>query len=112
LEPLKCLKSFGLRGVWGVDRVEGLEGLKNLIHFTWWNRTDDSCKRGEKVHTHVGQFPASLLVLGILDFEVFLEPDVLVRCTKLYKVILNGIRADNLDLSHCSSLQSVELVSV
>jgi hypothetical protein len=110
LELLKCLKSFSLRYVRGLDRVEGLEGLKNLTYFIWDNRMDDAFRRGVKARTQMGRFPASLMVLQILDFEVIFRQDLLARCTKLRTLKLLRIQADTLDVSNCASLQTLLLV--
>jgi hypothetical protein len=112
LELLKCLRSFSLGGVLGLDRVEGLEGLKNLTYFKWWNRTDGGFKRGEKARTQMGRFPASLMVLEISDSDVLFGPDVLARCTKLRALKLWWVQAGTLDVSNCSSLQTLEVRSV
>jgi hypothetical protein len=109
LEPLKCLRSFNLHRVEGLDGVEGLEGLKNLTYFKWENLSSGRFKEGGKAQTHVGRFPASLMVLEILDSEVLFGPDVLARCTKLRRLKLNGVQAGTLDVSNCSSLQTLEL---
>jgi hypothetical protein len=109
LELLKCLKSFSLHRVGGLDRVEGLEGLKNLTYFTWHNWDSPSFKGGEKAQTQMGRFPALLLVLEILDPEVLFGPDVLARCTKLRALKVRRVQAGTLDVSHCSSLQTLEV---
>jgi hypothetical protein len=112
LELLKCLKSFSLRGVWGLARVEGLEGLKNLTYFKWENSSSGRCKEGEELWTQMGRFPASLMVLEIDGSEVLFGPDVLARCPKLRTLKLFVVQAGTLDVSHCSSLRTLELQSV
>ena len=107
LEGLKCLRSLVFCGVDRLDVVEGLEGLRNLIYFKWYNWTS-----GRGFGTSIsGQLPASLQVL-VMEVYVWLEPNVLVRCGKLCKLELSEIRAEELDLSCCSSLQSVKIKSV
>ena len=67
---------------------------------------------GVDCHTSiVGQLPASLQVLEV-EVGVSLEPDVLGRCSNLCKLNLCFIRAVELDLSSCSSLQSVQFIPV
>jgi hypothetical protein len=108
LEPLKCLRSFSLHGCWVLDRVEGLEGLKNLTYFRWDNVMYDD-DFFERTRTQMGRFPASLMVLEIGDTEVLFGPDVLARCTKLRRLKLSSVQAGTLDVSNCSSLQTLEL---
>jgi hypothetical protein len=105
LEPLKCLRSFSFHYAEGLDKVEGLEGLKNLTYFTWMGRRSDGNRQ-----TQMGPFPASLMVLEINDSEVLFGPDVLARCTKLRRLELRSVEVVTLDLSNCSSLQTLELV--
>ena len=105
LEGLKCLRSLYFYDVQGLDRVEGLERLRNLTFFTWHNRGLDIAECDTSI---LGQLPASLQVFDV-EVGVFLEPDVLVRCSNLCKVELRSIRVVELDLSSCSSLQSVTL---
>jgi hypothetical protein len=112
LEPLKCLRSFNLHRVEGLDGVEGLEGLKNLTYFKWENLSSGRFKEGGKAQTHVGRFPASLMVLEILDSEVLFGPDVLARCTKLRTLKFFEVQAGTLDVSNCSSLQTLQLEDV
>jgi hypothetical protein len=100
LKGLKCLRSLSLDDIWGLRRVEGLEGLKNLSYFYWCNPRRSA---GSDM-----QFPASLRVLHILG-RIWLGPDALARCKNLRKLRLQWIRADNLDLSNCLSLQSLTL---
>lgn len=102
LKGLKCLKSLFLSGIDGLDRIEGLEGLKNLSLFYWFHSR--RCVGGDM------EFPASLTVLKI-RVDVWLSPNVVARCINLRMVLLDGIRADNLDLSNCSLLQTMLLVN-
>jgi hypothetical protein len=112
LEPLKCLRSFSFHDAEGLDKVEGLEGLKNLTYFKWENWNLGGFKGGEKAQTQMGRFPASLMVLKIGDSEVLFGPDVLARCTKLRTLKLSSVQAGTLDVSNCSSLQTLELEHV
>jgi hypothetical protein len=112
LEPLKCLRSFSFHYAEGLDKVEGLEGLKNLTYFKWENWNLGGFKGGEKAQTQMGRFPASLMVLKIGDSEVLFGPDVLARCTKLRTLKLSSVQAGTLDVSNCSSLQTLELEHV
>jgi hypothetical protein len=112
LGPLKCLRSFSLHEVIGLDRVEGLEGLKNLTYFNWENCSNRGIKRGMKAWTQMGRFPASLMVVEIWDSGVLFGPDVLARCTKLRTLKLSSVQAGTLDVSNCSSLQTLELEHV
>jgi hypothetical protein len=105
LEPLKCLRSFSSQFTWVLVRVEGLEGLKNLTYFNWENLSSFRFQG----QTHVGRFPASLMDLEILDSGVLFGPDVLARCTKLRRLKLEGVQVVTLDVSNCSSLQTLEL---
>jgi hypothetical protein len=100
LKVLKCLRSLCLDNIGGLNRVEGLEGLKNLSYFKWHHWHDTA--GGDM------QFPASLRVLQ-LEVPIWLGVDALALCKNLRKLQLQWIRADNLDLSNCSSLQSVTL---
>jgi hypothetical protein len=112
LEPLKCLRSFSFHDAEGLDKVEGLEGLKNLTYFKWENWNLGGFTGGEKAQTQMGRFPASLMVLKIGDSEVLFGPDVLARCTKLRTLKLSSVQAGTLDVSNCSSLQTLELEHV
>ena len=94
-----------LNGV--LDRVEGLEGLRNLTYFRRFSFSSRDCDT-----SIVGQLPASLQVFDILVVRGLVEPDVLVRCSNLCKLKLGTIRVVELDLSSCSSLQSVTLCAV
>ena len=114
LKELKLLRSLELHDVVGLDILEGLKGLKNLAYFKWrcykykafnLDEEDRDC------HTFVDQFPASLKVLRIKG-GVLLGREVLAQCTNLCTLVLHGICVDNLDLSHCSSLESVKLKKV
>jgi hypothetical protein len=100
LKGLKCLRSLRLLLIDGLDRIEGLEGLKNLSYFSWFHWNDSA--GGDM------EFPASLRDLEIV-VDVWLSPNVVARCNNLRKLALHRIRADNLDLSNCLSLQSVTL---
>jgi hypothetical protein len=72
LEPLKCLRSLEFHDVGGFDRLEGLGVLKNLTYFTRYHFD----LTGKEVHTHVGQFPASLKVRVSTGPNVIVIPNL------------------------------------
>jgi hypothetical protein len=96
-------KSLELRRIGALDTLDGLQGLHNLTYFRWTENFS-----GVVVRTRMGQLPASLKVLQ-LDVGVLLRPDVFARCTSLVKLELRRCHAENLDFSHCTSLQSALL---
>jgi hypothetical protein len=91
--------------------IAGLEGLKCLTYFKM------VC--GLKVGAYMGQLPAALKVLhvasgGVLevDGDVVFERGVLALYTNLVSLKLVYVNTSDMDLRGCTSLQTVELVSI